>query len=215
MIHSINIKDNLTLYRADKDAPPLKWSSSFKNSQYHYPEMGYKNKSGLFFFTDSIEIAITIGKKFNLETYYLTECKVKESAKIIDFSFCNTIFEMVTILTDLGIDILTNDFKSYNNTTGPHITSFGDFKSIYEELQGGSVLLHKFHLGMSDNHNVGYFGQRLTDFDNAQHFLKLVKKFGLDGYRWRESYDPRGLTYCFFDSSKISNPETQIISTLP
>jgi hypothetical protein len=140
----------------------------------------------------------------------LTECNSVSDLYIIDFSHCFSIYQMLKNLEGLKINVITNDFKQYMDD---NVTTFNIFREVYLNVEKNSSLVYKVKLGNTDYSYVGLFGQRLTDFDNGLKFIELVQQSGrqIHGYRWREGEDERGLTYCLFDSSKISFPRTQEI----
>jgi hypothetical protein len=213
MTNPISITDSLTLYRYDRNLPPTVWDATFRNPDYEYSGMEHKNKAGLFFFTDSIDIANSLGKKYSIDNYHLTECKTIKPINIIDFSCCINIFQMVAVLSDLGIYVLNDDFKTYSDKPGPYLKTFGMLKPTYDNLLKGIGNITTFKIEPCDYEDIGFFGQRLTDFDNAESFIKLTKHLGYDGYRWREFDDQRGFTYCLFDAEKLSAPVTKVIPT--
>lgn len=216
----IHINTTLTLYRSDTTRPPSDWSKEFKC--YRYDGVGEKNKAGLFFLSDSIDIANSLGKinckNLNQNSYYLTESQAKD-IHIIDFSYCSTLMQMIRALALIGINVFTNDFKTYEEGKGQeHTKTFGKFRVIYDDyIQGKNateVYTQLSDVGY-DADPVGTFGQRITDFDNGISFINLIKKWGaeVDGYRWRECNDPRGLTYCLFSTGKILKPSCTEIKT--
>src|ERR1700722_14624516 len=110
------------LYRGDSVRPPEDWDITFaKQTNYgkKYGEKGPKNAAGLFFFHDHIDISYSycqsllneINQKETKQThYYLTETKIKEPLRIIDFSRDHSMYLMIDTLMGHGINILTSDF---------------------------------------------------------------------------------------------------------
>lgn len=209
---------SITLYRYDSRQPPEDWDISFLSYEYDTIEHGHKNKAGLFFFTDSLEIANELGKCAAINNsqmeYFLTTTQTK-NAKFIDFSNCQNIYHMLCLLADLGIDVLTEDFKTYE-----YENHFGQLKSHFEAAELETDIFKKANIiknltvhSKTDFHNISLFGQRLTDFDNGKFFKKIVtEKYSyIDGYVWREFNDNRGLTYCLFDSSRLTTKTTEKI----
>ncbi|MFT3918433.1 hypothetical protein [Cloacibacterium sp.] len=206
---------NLTLYRYDISKPPTNWDTDFLSCEYDTEEHGHKNKAELFFFTDSLDIANDLGKcsakKHSKPEYFLTTTKTQK-LKLIDFSNRFNIYQMLCLLHDLCIDVLTSDFKTYENNN-----HFGQLKNIFEAAEKEADSKKKFdiikNLKVHSNSNyehISLFGQRLTDFDNGLHFKKLVKEkySDIDGYLWREFNDNRGFTYCLFESRKLCHKKT-------
>ena len=124
--HIVN-ETNKLLYRYDLELPPNEWSTDFKNFKYNTTNHEVKNKAGLFFFTDSIDIANHLGiNAANNESrteYYLTTVKIEGASNIIDFSNSINIFQMLRILEDLKIRKLLNEFETFINDV-----TFSNFK---------------------------------------------------------------------------------------
>jgi hypothetical protein len=212
----IHISETLTLYRSDTIKPPNNWDAEHKNSLYVFKEMGPKNSAGFFFFTDSIDIAKSLGKKVKHSSYFLTETQTTTGITFIDFSTCINSYQMLGVLSDLGLNVLTDDFKIYEKSADGKIDlaiTFKKWEPFFKE--GTEISKRNIRIGSSTSSDTGYLGQRFTDFGNGHAFLNLIRKseLNLDGYRWRESEDQRGFTYCFFDSSKLSSPSTHEIKT--
>lgn len=208
----VDIPKILTLYRCDKIEPPSFWNVEHKDSFYHSDQYGHKNKANFYFFTDSIDIARSLGMHSPNKIFFLTETTCK-SIRVIDFSICINIYQMLGILEDIGIKVMTDRFKTYEafeNSTSHGIDISQTFKKwlpFYEKRTDESIM--NIRIGASTFQDIGYFGQRLTDFDNAIFFLDEINKLGynIDGYRWREYDDERGLTYCLFNAEKLSPPK--------
>ncbi|MEP7171817.1 MAG: hypothetical protein ABI855_20755, partial [Bacteroidota bacterium] len=149
------------------------------------------------------------GKRKNeKDFYYLTECNIAQSIRLIDFAYCENLSQMFEVLNYFSIEVMNENFKTYEEESGENINTFLEIKeyldnsldkdkSIY--MKSGKLLI-----------DTGILGQRLTDFDNGTEFLKSLKKslLSYDGYRWREENDQRGFTYCFFNFKKIGDPKT-------
>lgn len=207
---------NLTLYRYDISEPPKNWDTNFLNFEYDTEEHGHKNKAGLFFFTDSLDLAKDLGKcsaKKNLKYEYFLTTTTTQTLKLIDFSDRYNIYQMLCMLDDLEIDVLTKDFKTYESEN-----HFGQLKNIFEAAEKESDSMKKLdiikNLKVHPNSNyehISLFGQRLTDFNNGFHFKRVVKEkySDIDGYLWREFNDDRGFSYCLFDSEKLNSKTTE------
>lgn len=209
------------LYRYDLEEPPIQWSTNFFSIEPNYndPVLGHKNKAGLFFFIDSLnsakELGCIAGRREKKEKYYLTELsKFSIPLKLIDFKDNDNIYHMLCNLTDMGINVLTDNFKTYKINE----QSFSDYRLFFEhaELETDSNnkrrLIDQLRIGTLSVEAIGIFGQRLTDFDNGLAFKSLIKSLdpSIDGYRWRENRE--GLTYCLFDSKKLPGKKCDIIS---
>ena len=213
------IDTHTELYRYDLEKPPDKWDSDFLNFEYQTEEYGHKNKAKLFFFSDSKqtvrELGLNAAIKYNRTKYYFTKANTILPVKVIDFDNRHNIYQMLCLLSDLGIQVLTNDFKTYEEDK-----TFGELKIHFDKAELEEDTIKKMNIipqmkvhTNSDYENIGLFGQRLTDFDNGLYFKKLVKSIDsqIDGYRWWE-FNKKSFTYCLFDCEKLSEKETEIIS---
>jgi hypothetical protein len=108
----VGIQNTLTLYRCDKVEPPHFWCVEHKDSFYFSSQYGHKNKANFYFFTDSIDIALSLGMHSPSKTYFLTETTCK-SIRVIDFSICVNLYQMIAILENIGIKVMTDNFKTY------------------------------------------------------------------------------------------------------
>ena len=213
-----------TFFRYDLEKPPTTWCNEFINLKYQYDKLGKKNVAGLFFFTDSIETAIELGKtesqEYKEDGYYLTTCSTSLPIKILDFSNSFKIYQMLCTLTDNNIDVLNDLFKMYDAKCGEQKNTFRLFKDVFDKAENEKdsilkmTLISKLKLDIKecDCVNVSIFGQRLTDFENGKHFKKLLEEKGIEGYRWREF--GKNFSYCLFNSDKLTSPtmEFQITS---
>ena len=210
----------VTLYRYDLKQPPAKWDAIFFNCECYDVKLGHKNKADLFFFTDSVEIANDLGlssaKGSFKDEYFLTSFLTPSKFKIIDFSNKENIYQMIRLLYDLGIDVLTDDFKTYEADN-----DFSQLKNIFESAELEQDFIKKYKIigqlkinSKSNYYDISLFGQRLTDFENGIKFKVLAKSIisDIDGYRWREFDDERGYSYCLFDSKKLPLKKTEIIA---
>jgi hypothetical protein len=207
----VGIQNTLTLYRCDKVEPPHFWSVEHKDSFYFSSQHGHKNKANFYFFTDSIDIARSLGMHSPNKTYFLTETTCK-SIRVIDFSICVNLYQMIAILENIGIKVMTDNFKTYEvfeNSTTLEIDISQTFRKWLPFYNKGTIeSIKNIRVGSSTSSDIDFFGQRLTDFDNGISFLNEINRLGynIDGYRWRE-HDERGLTYCLFNAEKLSLPK--------
>ena len=206
------------LFRYDLRVPPEKWNDSYLNFEYDF-ERGHKNQAHLYFFTDSIEIALELGKnaaiKNKIDQFYLTKTKAK-CLNLIDFRDKRNVFQMFDHLTDLEINLFRDDLRTFEdeNTFADLERAFNCFKDEENELKKFNCLSQlKLH-SKSDYHDISLFGQRITDFENGNIFKQIVKENYpfCDGYRWQEFQDDRGLSYCLFDCIKIMDKSTETIT---
>jgi|GEM_PF-5525504 len=137
---TISLKSPLTLYRADSICPPNELVSTHKNPNYNTNNLGPKNKAGFFFFTDSIDIIKDTWVDKSKHFFYLTTCKVQKDIEFIDFSKCNHIHEMILLLKNFGVDILVDEFLTYEEKVGQnHIITFKSFEKIINDLKKNEI----------------------------------------------------------------------------
>jgi hypothetical protein len=212
------------LYRCDTELPPTKWDTKHAlqtNYGKKFGEKGPKNQAGFFFFYDDITISNSYGSnrlneinkdvdEENLQKYfYITETQIKEPIKIIDFSLCHSMFMMIDLLMKNGFDILTSEFTNHQNNR-----TFDDFLVHYNAYLDSNDSLHALKIQLTNHgHEFDYsfMGQVLSDFENGIALKRILQEHKIDGYRWREHNDPRGLTYCLLSSEKLQDPKTSKI----
>jgi hypothetical protein len=208
------------LYRSDLNQPPKQFATTFNNPKYLDSHLGYKNQAGLFFFTDSRDIANCLAQNECVErksnNYFLTTVSVNKPLQLIDFTNSFNIYQMLCVLTDLGINVLTSNFKTFEDSQ--------DFKSldtIFNAAEEAIEPVQKFDdiqkIKMHSNssyEDIGLFGQRLTDFQNGIHFKQIMTDQypNIDGYTWREFGDDRGYSYCLFEPVKLEIHNVQQIA---
>lgn len=214
----IQVQPGLELFRYDHLEPPYRWNNKHAdNTEYGKisHEFGNKNQAGLFFLFDEKKVAKHLAKlenkppyiqteNFNQEGFYLTKTTLKAPAKVIEFTSCRSFGQMIQIMDALNLNVLHEGFKIYGTNR-----NFSEFNIDGEERY--KQTLTKSYQPLQE---VAAFGQLLTDFGNGPLFKEEITKAGLhiDGYVWYENQDPRGATYCFFDSSVLDSPEHQFIS---
>lgn len=212
------IEIHQNLYRYDLVKPPDNWDDEFLSFEYQTEKFGHKNKANLYFFTDSIEIANSLGenacRKYSMHEYFISSTKPNKALKLIDFNNRHNIYQMLCLLEDLKINVMTDDFKTYENEN-----TFSEFSPIYDNIESERNLIKKKELveslsvhSASHHEDIGLFGQRLTDFENGIKFKELVKEIypEVDGYRWKEFDDNRGFSYCLFDPMKLTAKTTKL-----
>ena len=220
----IEINKPFPLYRCDTELPPNKWTESHAlktNYGTKYGDKGPKNKAGLFFFHDNKDVSNSYGieslKKINkdldeenhLEYYYITETDIIKPIKIIDFSKCHSMFMMIDLLMQNGINILTSEFTNHHNNI-----TFDNFLVDYNNYLDTGDSLNALRMVLINGDvpaEYSYFGQLIYDFENGIALKKILEEKNIDGYRWREHNDPRGLTYCLLNSTKLQEPSVSKI----
>jgi len=204
----IEISPGLELYRYDINEPGPAWNSiehSLKTEHSYEASVGPKNKIGAYYLYDNIKttnaVAFIACNKKALEKYWLSNTKSIANLRIIDFSKCSCIHEMLDVLESLKINVCIPEFKI--NGMDRNLT----------ELIGHNYD-SRIHPTLPNLIEVGYLGQLLTDFNNGILFMGLLKKSGLivDGYRFCEELNPYGLTYCLFNADKLSIPNKHLVN---
>jgi hypothetical protein len=199
----LHISTPIELFRYDLKQPPTSWNSEFQSQNSEYAnilEKGPKNTEQFYFLHDNIETTKAISKiaceKNKQNNYWLTKSKTLEPIKILDFSSCECLHDILVIMDSLKIniynsEIIINGFKNLN------IQSLKDHNR-------NTRIIHQ----VPELIEASWFGQLLTDFQNGKHFKKLLldANIEIDGYRWCENIDPYGLTYCFFQKEKLASP---------
>ena len=162
----------------------------------------YKNKEGFYFLFDDVitcqAVAEVACRNKSKAQYWLTNTNTNSQIKIIDFSSCKCIHDILEIIDVLNLDIY-NDFMKLNGLKN------GKSQRFLSELKCHSRSTRIFNL-YPELIEVSWFGQLLTDFDNGTYFKGVLTEHKIDGYRWSENYNPYGLTYCLLDAEKLSAP---------
>ncbi len=228
----INLDSPFTLYRSDpgeddSKIPSDKWSTEYKNPDCKVLPDGAKdrvtkNPAGLFFLTDSIDIAKAYSKRHN--KFYLSQTETKEKIRVLDFSSCVNVFQMLCILNDININILTDKYYCWEGGNLKATTFKDKFETTFntliqlnyidESVEEIYNIFEKFNSICPENdrlENVGFYGQMLTDNDNGFLFKDALLKLNIHGYRWREWGDMRGFTYCLHDYNMLSDPQKTLI----
>ena len=110
--------------------------------------------------------------------------------------------QILSVLYELGIDVITHDFFNYFKRESFDIIRKYFLDLYSEDMQcriSAADAIEQFFCG-----HPPYLGQLLTDFGNGQHFKSLLQNAGFEGYVFMEQYASN--TYCIFDSNKISLP---------
>lgn len=203
------------LYRCDTSKPSQQWDLRMaKKTKYgtKYDELGPKNKAGLFFFHDHVDMSHSYARTLkkeesnckDLSEYFITEAVLNDTLTILDFSKDHSTFLMVETLFNNGLT-LPESMVNHNKDNQP-LKSICQLYLKYKETKDCRI---PFQIKVSKSETVidsGYFGQLLTDFENGPIFKQILINNGFDGYRWREHNDPRGLTYCLIGSTKLNSP---------
>lgn len=132
--------------------------------------------------------------------------------------------KIITRLSDIGIDVLTDDYHSFDDTAG-HVTPLSAIKSTLEQIMTLDEIKHKnvsqsmriINLANEFNtffhNNIAYVGQLLIDFSNGSVFKAALLERNIDGYIFEEEIHTHKPTYCLFDYSNLSAPIHEIVYT--
>lgn len=204
---TIAIDTGLRLIRYDLcETTPDNWDTKNHSNCTEYSNLnnnGNKNKEGFYFLFDNEQTCETVAnvacKIKSKNEYWLTRTTTNKEIKIIDFSDCKCIHDILEIIDVLRLDVY-NDHMKLNG-----LENKGKAR-MFSELKGHSRST-RISNQIPELIEVSWFGQLLTDFDNGTHFKKILTSLELDGYRWCEEYNPYGLTYCLLDAEKLNKPE--------
>jgi len=204
----IQINENIDLSRYDLNTPPDNWDSNLQSIQTEYANlrnMGPKNTESFYFLYDNIEttkvVAAISCMKNMASNYFITKTTTVCPIRVLDFSSCKCLHDMLDILDFLGINIYDSEMIIYG----------------FENLKIKSLQYHNRNTrvlqGYPELLEVSWFGQQLTDYNNGKVFKEIIANAAIeiDGYRWCENHNPYGLTYCFFDCDKIAPPRRDYI----
>ena len=197
------MNENINLSRYDLNTPPSNWDSKLQSSKTEYANlrnMGPKNTEGFYFLYDNLEttkVVARIACMKNLTTNYsITATKTVTPLKILDFSNCKCLHDMLYIIDSLNINIYDSEMTIYG----------------FENIKIKSLQYHNRNTRVLHGYpkllEVAWFGQQLTDYNNGKVFKELITNANveIDGYRWCENHYPYGLTYCFFGCEKLAPP---------
>lgn len=219
----LSIGTNLYRYCLGNDIPK-EWSTEYHSPEYYSNEYGEKNQIGAFFFyrdektaynvlTAAIEKAAKHGQNYQNNT--LTYCQIIEDISILDLTYCDRPVQMLNILYDEGVDVLTSDFFLHPNKEQSFDTIRGYHQYIMDNRKTNDIKVCSEILNKADKINkffkehVGYTGQLLTDFGNGIPFKRLLEEKGYEGYQFME--EKSSPTICLFNSSKLTLPVHKIV----
>ncbi|MDR0429360.1 MAG: hypothetical protein LBH58_02635 [Tannerellaceae bacterium] len=199
----IQINENIDLSRYDLNTPPDNWDSNLQSNQTEYANlrnMGPKNTEGFYFLYDNLEttkvVAAISCKKNRVSNYFITKTVTVSPIRVLDFSNCKCLHDMLDILDSLGINIYDSEMIIYG---------FENLKIKYLQYHNRNTRVLQ---GYPELLEVAWFGQQLTDYKNGKVFKELIvnSNIAIEGYRWCENHYPYGLTYCLFNCDKIAPP---------
>lgn len=212
---------NTKLYRYDLVSPPSEWDRDYKSIQYHDSQWGSKNQIGAFFFYDNccdcFQTALNAAKEHDCYNIYISTCELESDVNLLHLQDRN-IYRLLCMLYDIGIDILTEDFKIFYKNGS--VQTFNNVWELYFQIRNlennnknytnqVKQLISFWGDSRDAGGNYGYFGQLLTDFENGIMFKKILQEKGYDGYCFYEGCTdstPQVTTYCLFSSNYLSEP---------
>lgn len=216
---------NLYRYCLGNDIPK-EWSTEYHSPEYHFEEYGDKNQIGAFFFYPdeditynvlnvAVEKAMKHGQCYQKNT--ITCCQTVEDIRILDLTGCDRPVQMLNILYDKGIKVLTSDFFRYLNN---EVQSFEDIKNYHQYIMDNEKMDDRIIKHNINNYgtmidkffqwHVEYTGQLLTDFGNGIPFKRQLEENGYEGYQFKEEMSCP--TICLFNSSKLTPPIHKTLS---
>lgn len=197
---------------------PDEWINNYHSPEYHSAKYGEKNQIGAFFFylnektawnvlNAAVRNAVLQGREYAQNT--ITSCEVTADIELLDLTGCDRPVQILNILYDNGIDILTPDFvRHYDDSKfdlirASHLyllNSEGvtDCKSMGKRLNEAKNIDDFFQS------HIGYTGQLMTDFGNGLLFKSQLQNRGFEGYLFTEELSSP--TICLFDATKLSQP---------
>ena len=202
----LSIGTNLYRYCLGNDIPK-EWSTEYHSPEYYSNEYGEKNQIA------AIEKAAKHGQNYQNNT--LTYCQIIEDISILDLTYCDRPVQMLNILYDEGVDVLTSDFFLHPNKEQSFDTIRGYHQYIMDNRKTNDIKVCSEILNKADKINkffkehVGYTGQLLTDFGNGIPFKRLLEEKGYEGYQFME--EKSSPTICLFNSSKLTLPVHKIV----
>lgn len=221
LIKKISVETQL--YRYDVIQPPTEgWSNDYKSPIYEY-EHGPKNEIGAFYFFDSRNVSIEVGKNVidkkkelikenNPElSLWITSTRNFEELIMLDLSHCSDVIDLYISLWNEGIDVFRDDFYKFSRFSTSKLSQIREdveYLSRHKESSSDKTLTCKCNISnlfheYEEKDKLGYASQGLTDFCNGKIFKDLLEERGLEGYIFRET---DANTYCLFNSEKLSQP---------
>lgn len=203
---------------------PYEWSTEYHSPEYHSDEYGEKNQIGAFFFytdekTACNVLGVATAKSEERGVFYkqntLISCITTDDIYLLDLTGCARPVQMLNILHDEGIDVLTSEFvrhlngrTAFDTIRGYHQfimdNKYSDDRFIKCEIMNYAAKIDDFF-----QWRVGYTGQLMTDWENGTPFKRELQIKGFEGYQFMEEmYTP---TICLFTADKLSKPNQTFI----
>ena len=99
---------------------PTTWSTDYHSPEYFSPKFGDKNQIGAFFFYPNEQTARNVlsvavqqqeGQGHPYPINIITNCHITADINLLDITKCQRPVNILNILHDEGIDVLTTDFN--------------------------------------------------------------------------------------------------------
>lgn len=203
---------------------PTVWSSDYHSPEYFSPKFGDKNQIGAFFFypyeqTARNVLSVAVQQQERQGHPYpnntITNCHTTADINLLDITNCQRPVNILNILHDEGIDVLTTDFNKYLDDMVPFYQIRGHHQFIMQNegtndwIVKSDIKEYGVQIDQFFHWRVQYIGQLLTDFGNGVTFKRLLQERGYEGYQFmEEKFTP---TICIFEADKLTVPVHQIV----
>ena len=141
--------------------------------------------------------------------------RIEEVMNLLDITNCQRPVNILNILHDEGIDVLTTDFNKYLDDMVPFYQIRGHHQFIMQNegtndwIVKSDIKEYGVQIDQFFHWRVQYIGQLLTDFGNGVTFKRLLQERGYEGYQFmEEKFTP---TICIFEADKLTVPVHQIV----
>lgn len=215
---SQNSCTGISLYRYDIECPPSEWSTNFKSSFYNFPDLGFKNKVGAFFFFDNLQETVSYAsnklseceqiviEKDPRKTIWITRTQISQSVNLLDFRKIKDVCSLYIFLIKSGIDIFIDEFRK-TEFCMPSVPYATIKEAVFDlsnhiNIEENRYKIMNFSYGNNEFEKLKYAFQQLTDFSNGIIFKNILTEKGFDGYIFKES---EANTYCIFDSFNLGS----------
>lgn len=203
---------------------PVAWSTDYHSPEYFRPEYGDKNQIGAFFFYPNEQTArnvlgVAVQQQENQGHSYpiniITACHTTADINLLDITNCQRPVNILNILYDEGIDVLTTDFNKYLDDMVPFNQIRGHYQFIIDNEDTNDRMVksdmkeYEVEIDQFFHYRVHYIGQLLTDFGNGVTFKRQLLEKGFEGYQFMEEKDSP--TICILVADKLSEPVHQIV----
>lgn len=204
---------------------PGEWSNDYHSPEYTDSLLGYKNQIGAFFFYFDENTALKVLENAQIKAKQqgneslvnsITSCQVISDIELLDITGFSQPVDIIRVLYDDGIDVLTRSFICYSNGRQSFDVIRDHLLYIINNRDDCSVevcckiiscakIINDFFFNC-----LRYTGQLLTDFENGKYFKCLLENKGYEGYLFDEEITSQ--TICLFYYDKITRPIHHFVS---